>query len=1037
MSTLSGNGGRRWLGAAVLVIGMVLLIVGLVVLSPAVAADGAPATLTVMKETNPDGGTGFPFTLRSEGPTLMIGNVVPHGIATDAAGNFYVGEWSNHRVQKFNAAGDFLMAWGWDVVSSNTYIGFEVCLPTDTCKAGVSGSGNGQFKYPAGVAIDAADNIYVVDANNFRVQKFSANGAYLRQWGGYGTAGGQFNGPRHVAIDAAGAVYVADYFNHRIQKFDADGNFLLAWGWDVVSGNGNYGFEVCTQANTCKAGIGGGGKGQFYNPYGIAVDPVGNIYVSDRSNHRIQKFDAAGTFLLAWGWDVVSDNGNTVFEVCTPSDTCKAGVSGTGNGQYNGPFGLAFDGAGNLYVGEDTNHRIQKTDATGGYLRQWGSRGTEPGKFNTPSGIAVGPTGAVYVADINNYRIQKFVDSAFTLSDDGSVTYALDPTTFKLDEVGQPDWNLEEIACDGGNPQVSGSEVTVTLAAGDDVTCTFTNSAPNEPPAAADDAYSTDEGQELTVAAPGVLGNDSDPDNDPLTAVLFDDVDHGALTLNSDGSFTYMPAAGYSGPDSFTYMANDGSADSNVATVDITVNRITATLTIAKETNPDGGGGFPFTAIGHLGMWGSLGNGEGQFNYPRGVAVDNAGNVYVTNRDNHRVQKFSPDGSQVLAVWPSYLPFDVAVDSEDNVYVVDYSGPYGPGIKKYDSNGNFLFAWGDARATSIAIDKDDRVYVAEAARIRVFNTDGTFLRAWGWDVVAGGGIEFEVCTVAAECQSGVQGSGAGQFNISHGNFRGVTVDGDGNVYVADTGNHRIQKFTSEGDFVTMWGSYATGLNNPRGIDVDGDGNVYVADTGNNRIQKFDSDGSFVLMWNSPSGQTRGVTVDGAGRLIAPNGWDRIEVFDDDTVTLDDDESVLFTVRPGTYDIREILPPGWAVTNITCTGGNPQAIVDRVTVTLTAGEDIICTFTDTSTYKPPVPPATLMLIKETDPDGGTRFPFTVVGQVGGWGVFGHDPGQFYGASGVALDKAGNVYVADLHNSRIQKFSTDGSPGAGGVGLVPSV
>ena len=97
---------------------------------------------------------------------------------------------------------------------------------------------------------------------------------------------------------------------------------------------------------------------------------------------------------------------------------------------------------------------------------------------------------------------------------------------------------------------------------------------PNDPPVAVDDAYATDENTPLNVAAPGVLGNDTDADGDPLTAVLDTDVTNGTLTLNADGSFDYTPDADFTGTDSFTYQANDSLANSNVATVTITVNAV-------------------------------------------------------------------------------------------------------------------------------------------------------------------------------------------------------------------------------------------------------------------------------------------------------------------------------------------------------------------------------------------------------------------------------------------------------------------------------
>ncbi|MFW2334945.1 PKD domain-containing protein, partial [Ilumatobacter sp.] len=96
----------------------------------------------------------------------------------------------------------------------------------------------------------------------------------------------------------------------------------------------------------------------------------------------------------------------------------------------------------------------------------------------------------------------------------------------------------------------------------------------NTPPIAIDDTYSVDEDDTLTIVAPGVLGNDTDADGDPLTAVLVDDVANGTLTIDGAGEFTYAPDADFAGDDTFTYVANDGTDDSNTATVTITVNPV-------------------------------------------------------------------------------------------------------------------------------------------------------------------------------------------------------------------------------------------------------------------------------------------------------------------------------------------------------------------------------------------------------------------------------------------------------------------------------
>src|SRR5213075_3203231 len=108
-------------------------------------------------------------------------------------------------------------------------------------------------------------------------------------------------------------------------------------------------------------------------------------------------------------------------------------------------------------------------------------------------------------------------------------------------------------------------------------TVSITVTPVNDPPGTssaivADDAYTTPEDTTLTVVAPGVLANDSDVDGDPITAILVDSPAHGTLSLNADGSFSYTPVVNYNGPDSFTYKANDGQADSPTnATVSITV----------------------------------------------------------------------------------------------------------------------------------------------------------------------------------------------------------------------------------------------------------------------------------------------------------------------------------------------------------------------------------------------------------------------------------------------------------------------------------
>ncbi len=145
--------------------------------------------------------------------------------------------------------------------------------------------------------------------------------------------------------------------------------------------------------------------------------------------------------------------------------------------------------------------------------------------------------------------------ASFTLNSDGSFDYQ--PTA----DYHGPD-SFSYRANDG---QADSAPVTVTL----------TVDPVNDVPVAVADAVQRPEDTTLTVAGPGVLGNDSDADGDPLTAVLASAPAHAAsFTLNSDGSFDYQPTADYHGPDSFTYRANDGGADSAPVTVTLTVDPV-------------------------------------------------------------------------------------------------------------------------------------------------------------------------------------------------------------------------------------------------------------------------------------------------------------------------------------------------------------------------------------------------------------------------------------------------------------------------------
>jgi sugar lactone lactonase YvrE len=272
----------------------------------------------------------------------------PTGIVTDTAGNVYVsdlgdGSAENDQIRKFTSSGEFLIRWGSE------------------------GSGDPRLFNPWGLAVDSEDFVYVADTANHYVKKFSSSGVFSAKIGTPGNGDGEFNGPWGVAVDSAGNVYATD-FNfgetvNQVQKFKPS--------------IGPYVFDD-------KWGVTGSEPSKFKQPYDIAADTAGNVYVCDNRNNRIQKFDPEGFFLAEWG------------------------SMGSGDGQFVFPEGIATDPDGNVYVADTGNNRIQKFTSTGAFVTKWGSHGTANGQFREPSDVAVDDNGNVYVVDTTNDRVQKF-----------------------------------------------------------------------------------------------------------------------------------------------------------------------------------------------------------------------------------------------------------------------------------------------------------------------------------------------------------------------------------------------------------------------------------------------------------------------------------------------------------------------------------------------------------------------------------------------------------------------------------------------------
>ncbi|NLG70979.1 MAG: tandem-95 repeat protein [Chloroflexi bacterium] len=242
---------------------------------------------------------------------------------------------------------------------------------------------------------------------------------------------------------------------------------------------------------------------------------------------------------------------------------------------------MAFHPDGTLYL-MDNNDRLYTINPQTGALTLLGKiNGLENGTLGATGDMAFAPDGTLYVATYQSLYSVNIPSRSATLLYSGMIggsgvvvwsglAYCNGMLYGSSLEESVGGSNIYRI-----NPQTGQTEFLFASAAilNDLTSCAATSTPPaNQPPQAVNDAYQTDAGAPLNVSAPGVLGNDSDPDNDGLTAVLVSGPANGQLNLSASGAFTYTPNPGFSGVDSFTYQAFDGELSSNTATVTITVN---------------------------------------------------------------------------------------------------------------------------------------------------------------------------------------------------------------------------------------------------------------------------------------------------------------------------------------------------------------------------------------------------------------------------------------------------------------------------------
>jgi sugar lactone lactonase YvrE len=330
-----------------------------------IAGNGAPSLA----------GDGF------DAPSAGMG--LPYGIAVDGANNEYIVDNQDNVIRKNDANG---------VIT--TVAGDATHPPGFTGDNGAATSAS--LNDPRGVAVDTSGDIFVSDTGNNRVRRVDHTTGTITTFAGNGVAGfagdggpaksAEINAPRGLTFDAAGNLYIADTANNRVRKVDLTGHI------STVAGNGTAGFS----------GDGGSATAaKLWGPRGIAFNALGDMFISDSNNNRIRMVD------------------HTSQKISTFAGNGVAGAAGDDfpatNAALNFPFGLAFDGAGNLYIADSGNSRLRMISTTGkistvvgrcsyGFSGDGGS--ASEAELNLPYGVAVDGVGNVLIADFGNNRIR-------------------------------------------------------------------------------------------------------------------------------------------------------------------------------------------------------------------------------------------------------------------------------------------------------------------------------------------------------------------------------------------------------------------------------------------------------------------------------------------------------------------------------------------------------------------------------------------------------------------------------------------------------
>jgi sugar lactone lactonase YvrE len=531
---------------------------------------------------------------------------------------------------------------------------------------------------------------------------------------------------------------------------------------------------------------GTGSAARFRTPRGIAVDSAGNVYVSDTGNDTIRKITPAGVVSTLAG---------------TPGVAGSA--DGTGSAaQFDGPQGIGTDSFGNVFVADSFNNLIREITPAGVVSTLAGVPGPcgdsdAPPRFCHPFGLALDSSGNVYIADSFNFTIRKMTPAGVVTTIAGQPTVkgsadgAGGAATFDLPSGLAVDTSGNIYVADTGNAtlrMITAGGVVSTLAG----TAGVFGYADGTGPAA---QFRGGQGPAIDGQGDVYLADNNNLAIRKITPAGVVSTFAGVAPAlgNTDGTGT---AARFWGPSG---LATDSAGDVYIAdTLNCEIRRMTSAgvvTTLAGSSSHC----VP-TQFGSLDGAGAA----AQFAWPNGVAVDAMGNVYVADTQNETVRKVTPAGGVTTLAGSPGSPGS----SDGTGSAARFSGP-----------------------SALVTDSAGNVYVAD--------TGNDTIRK-----IAPGGA---VTTLAGTAGTPGFADGSGTAALFDSPV-GITIDGAGNLYVADSGNDTIRKITPAGVVTTLAGSHGVSgaadgagasarFNDPTGLAADASGNIYVVDAGNYTIRK--------------------------------------------------------------------------------------------------------------------------------------------------------------------------------------------------------